>query len=296
MPALRRPRRTVGRDPAPSRLTYRFTRFWLSPVTRWLVLVVLPLGFCAGAAVFWLTRPAQQATIALWADRVWASVEARPEFRINHMAITGAAPDLADAIRARLDLDFPVSWFDIDTAAIHEAASALDAVADLTVTLELGGALRLEIVEREPAVLWRRAGRLEILDAQGHRIAFVDRRDGFAALPLITGAGADRAVPEALALVEIAAPIHDRLRALTRQGARRWDAVLDRGQVIRLPEQGARSALRRVLAMHAAQDLLNRDLPVIDMRLPDRPTVRLGEDALEYLRMARAFEEGLKRQ
>jgi len=293
MRTLRRQSRATGRDPAPSRLVYRFTRFWLSPVTRRLVMVALPLGLCAGAAVFWLTRPAQQATIALWADQIWASVEARPEFRINHMAITGAAPDLADAIRARLDLDFPVSWFDIDTGAVHDAAAELDAVADLRVTLELGGALRLDVVEREPAILWRRAGQLEILDAGGHRIAFVDRRDGFSALPLITGAGADEAVPEALALIDIAAPIHHRLRALTRQGARRWDAVLDRGQVIRLPEQGARSAFRRVLAMHAAQDLLNRDVPVIDMRLPDRPTVRLGEDALEYLRMTRAFEEGL---
>jgi len=210
------------------------------------------------------------------------------------MKITGASEELATAIRERLDLAFPVSWFDIDPAALRATVTAFDAVASAEVAVHLGGALSVRVTEREPAALWRHADGLEIVDATGHRIAFIDRRHGRPDLPLITGAGADGAVPEALALTDAAAPVAPRLQALTRRGERRWDMVLDRGQVIKLPEDGAVSALERVLAMDDARDVLARDVTVVDMRLPERPTVRLGEDAMAYLRMARAFEEDLR--
>ena len=87
-----------------------------------------------------------------------------------------------------------------------------------------------------------------------------------------------------------------RLRALTRRGERRWDMVLDRGQVLQLPEKAPVRALERTLALQAAMDLLDRDVAVVDMRNPGRLTVRMGGDAVEYLRLTRSFGQGLVRQ
>lgn len=279
---------TVG-DPAPSRLAYRLTRIWLSPRLRRLLTVVLPLALGAGALAVWLLQPPQRARVAETASALRAAVEARPEFQIRQLAVTGADPLLDRAIRARVALDFPVSWFDLRKDAIAAEVAALDAVADVAVTLELGGALHLAITQRTPAVLWRRGGTLEVLDATGHRIGFLDRRDGRADLPLITGPGAAAAVPEALALVKAAAPLHTRLIALTRQGARRWDVVLDRDQRILLPAHGAQRALERALVMDAAEELLERDIRAVDLRDPGRPTLRLGPDAVRYRDATRAF-------
>ena len=283
-------------DPAPSRLQYRLNRMWLSPFLRRFVTFILPVCLALTAAGIWLSRPAQIATMTRWAAELRASVEARPEFQIRQMAVTGASPVLAEAIRERAGLKFPVSWFDLDPELIRADLAQLDAVADVQVTVELGGALRVAVRAREPAILWRRQSGLEMLDATGHRIAFIDLRSGRADLPLITGRGADKAVPEALILFEAAAPLGPRLIALTRQGERRWDVVLDRDQVIQLPETGARAALERVLAMDGAMDLLNRDIPVVDMRNPGHPTVRMGEAAVAYLQMTRDFKQGLSGQ
>ena len=283
-------------DPAPSRLAYRLNRLWLSPLVRRMVKQVLPIGLLMAALAVWGTRPAQVAQLTGWVEGLRASIEARPEFQVRQMAVTGASPVLADAIRDRLDLDFPVSWFDLDPDAIRDELVRLDAVADVAVVLELGGALRVDVTQREPALVWRQASGLELLDATGHRVAFIDRRDGRADLPLITGRGADRAAPEALALLATAAPLGARVTALTRQGERRWDVVLKDGPVIQLPETGARAALERVLGMDAAMDLLARDVTTVDLRNPDRPSVRLGPAAMEYLATTRAFTEGLKRQ
>ena len=287
---------TLRPDPAPSRLAYRLNRLWLSPLVRRLVKQVLPVTVTLAALAVWGTRPAQVAQLTGWADSLRASIEARPEFQVRQMAVTGASPVLADAIRDRLDMDFPVSWFDLDPDAIRAELVRLDAVADVSVALELGGALRVAVTQREPAVVWRRVSGLELLDATGHRVAFIDRRDGRADLPLVTGHGADSAVPEALALMAAAAPLGARVVALTRQGERRWDVVLKDGPVIQLPETGARAALDRVLGMDAAMDLLARDVRAVDLRNPDRPTLRLGPAAVDYLATTRAFTEGLKQR
>ena len=283
-------------DPAPSRAAYRLNRLWLSPLFRRLVTRLLPVAIACGALAAWGLQPQQRETFYGWAEQVRASVEARPEFQVRQMAVTGASPVLADAIRERLALEFPVSWFELDPQAIHSAVAQFDAIAEVEVTLELGGALTVVVREREPAAIWRRRGALELLDADGNRVAYIDRRAGRPDLPLVTGDGANAAIPEALALVEAAAPIADRLRGLTRRGARRWDVVLDRDQVIMLPARDPLPALERVLAMHRALDLLNRDVPVVDLRNAQRPTVRLGTEAMDYLRLTRAFEQGLAKK
>jgi cell division protein FtsQ len=67
-------------------------------------------------------------------------------------------------------------------------------------------------------------------------------------------------------------------------GERRWDLVLGRDQRILLPSDGAVAALDRVLALDAARDLLSRDIAVVDMRNPNRTTIRLNEAAAVALR------------
>ena len=225
-------RRRTSHDPAPSRAAYRMQRFWLSPWLRWIVTTVMPVCLVVTAAALWVIQPAQQAKLAEVSGKMRAQVEARPEFQIRQMAITGASPVLADAIRERLGLTFPLSWFEIDTVAIHDNVAALDAVAEVRVTVELGGALHVDVREREPAILWRYAGAIEILDATGHRIAFLDSRDTRADLPLITGDGANAAVPEADEMA------HHRLRGVEAVEKHRRTAEVG----ARLPDDDDRRA------------------------------------------------------
>ena len=67
-------------------------------------------------------------------------------------------------------------------------------------------------------------------------------------------------------------------------GERRWDMVLDRDQRILLPGDDPVSALNREIALNDAQDMLNRDVAVVDMRNADRPTLRMNEEAADALR------------
>jgi cell division protein FtsQ len=168
----------------------------------------------------------------------------------------------------------------------------LTAVRDVTVGVRAGGVLEIAITERKPIAVWRYADGLRLIDAEGVMTGMIAARSDRADLPLIAGDGAKEAIGEALALFVAAEPIAERVRGLVRMGERRWDVVLDRDQRILLPETGAVAALERVIALHAAEGLLDRDVTVVDMRDADRPTLRLGQAAVNALRNANTTSTG----
>ena len=264
------------RDPAPSRLAYRVDRLWLTPSFRKAVRVGLPsvliVALVGGYMMDGGRRAALQATLA----DLRLSVENRPEFTVSLMAVDGASEPVDAAIRGMLPVALPASSFRIDLGAMKAAISQIDAVASVDLHIRKGGVLQVTVEERQPAVLWRRGAALEMLDKTGHRVATLLERAGRPDLPVIAGEGADDHVAEALALLDAARPIQARVRGLVRVGERRWDLVLDREQRILLPEDAPVPALQRVVALSEAEDLLGRDLSVVDLRNQNRPTIRLA--------------------
>jgi cell division protein FtsQ len=152
--------------------------------------------------------------------------------------------------------------------------------------------LEIRAIERVPVVIWRSGEWLELLDQNGVRVAEVDSRVRRPDLPLIAGEGADAVVPEALAVLAEARPVGGRVRGLVRMGERRWDLVLDRDQVVKLPEADPAGALRRVMALDTAAQLMKRDLTVVDMRDPARPMLRLTQHALDELERLKSEAQG----
>ncbi|RMD90554.1 MAG: FtsQ-type POTRA domain-containing protein [Alphaproteobacteria bacterium] len=278
------------RDPAPSRLAYRLNRLWLTPAFRSLLVSGIPAFVIAFAVGNWLADPATRSALRAWAEDLRASIAARPEFAVKMMAIDGASDELAQDIREILPIDFPTSSFDLDLKEMRRTVAELDAVAAVEMRIRRGGVLQVDVTERLPAVVWRDEHTLEMLDAEGHRVAALGSRLDRPDLPLIAGAGAEDAVPEALAIFAAAAPIMGRVRGLVRVGGRRWDVVLDRGQRILLPESKPIPALERVIAVDEASELLARDVVAVDMRNPSRPTLRLSPGAMDELRRLRAID------
>lgn len=272
------------RDPAPSRTAYRLQRLWLTPLFRALMRVGVPAFVATFAAGIYLSDVDRRAAISESWINMREAVEQRPEFMVSLLSIDGASPALADAIRKVAALPLPTSSFDMDIEAVRARIETLDAVERADMRLKAGGVLQVDITEREPAMLWRKADALEMLDASGRRIAMVLSRADRADLPLIAGEGADAAAPEALQIIAAAGPLLPRLRGLVRMGERRWDMVLDRDQRILLPEVGPVRALERIIALDQAEDLLARDILAIDLRNRARPVLRLAPDALHELR------------
>ena len=110
----------LKRDPAPSRWAWRLQRLLLPPVFLFGLRVGVPFALTFGGATLWLSMPDNRTlvtdTIAEWR----ASIEERPEFMVNLMAIDGAAAPLGTAI---FDRD-PRARCSLYQARIQTAASS----------------------------------------------------------------------------------------------------------------------------------------------------------------------------
>lgn len=272
------------RDPAPSRWAYKMQRLWLTPAFRIFIRLGLPVLVVALALAIFMASQVRRDSLWGLMTSAKEQVTERPMFMVNLVAIDGASPELADAVRAKLALRLPQSALELDLDAVRVAAENLDAVARAVVRLGVGDVLQITISERQPAWVWRTESGLILLDDTGHRIAGLAERADRADLPLIAGQGANLAIPEAIALLQAARPFEDRIRGLVRISTRRWDLVLDRSQSILLPADNPVAALEALIALDDAENILARDLTAVDLRNPKRPVLRLAPPALDALR------------
>jgi cell division protein FtsQ len=281
----------IRRDPAPTKWSYRYQRLMLTPGFKASMRIGLPLALLGFIGWAWFSNDANRAALNATIAQFQQTVQNRPEFMVTDLAITGADVALAAAIQTRLDLSLPVSSFDLVLPDLRAKIIELTAVQDAVVRVKPGGTLEIVVTERQPVAVWRYTDGLRLIDAEGVMTGMIAARADRADLPLIAGDGAKAAIGEALALFAAAEPIRERIRGLVRMGERRWDLVLDNGQRILLPTDAPVTALERVIALEQAQEMLSRDVAIVDMRNGDRPTLRLSPMAAAILRPAASGNE-----
>lgn len=272
-------RRTPKADPAPSRWSWRLQRLMLTPGFRFGLRVGVPFVLTLTLGTAYFANPDRQQAISDSVADTRAAIQERPEFMVTLMAIDGVDTQMSEDIRANLALDFPISSFDLDLEAMRATITDLPPIAEAALRIRPGGVLEVDVTPRVPVAVWRNHSSLSLIDATGAHVAHIPFRVDRSDLPLIAGGGANTYISQALELLDVAAPLGDRLRGLVRMGERRWDVVLDRDQRILLPTENPVRALERVIALEGAQDVLSRDVARVDMRLGQRPTVQMNKNA-----------------
>ncbi|MEM7026584.1 MAG: cell division protein FtsQ/DivIB [Pseudomonadota bacterium] len=276
------------RGPGPSKVMYRLTRSWKKVWVRRTSLIVLPL--CMIAIIVWRTAtdPEVIATVAEKKAELLDMMAQRPEFAVHGLDVTGASDPLRSLVEETVALPERASSLDLDVAEIQKRIVALAAVRDAQVQLGVDGMLEIRVDEQIAEALWQdEEGSLWLVDRDGIEIAAVPERKARPDLPLVLGDAAPGRMEEALALFGAVPDLQPRLRAIVRVGKRRWNVALDRGLTILLPEREPVAALERVMAWHLGEELLDRSLVAVDMRLGERPTLRMSPAAAETYRLDR---------
>jgi cell division protein FtsQ len=78
-------------DPAPSRLTYRAQRLWLTPGFRALLRRGLPAFVVIAALLCWYATDPRRCRPADQVAEIRREIEDRPEFRVNILSIEGGS-------------------------------------------------------------------------------------------------------------------------------------------------------------------------------------------------------------
>jgi len=208
-------------------------------------------------------------------------------FRITEVAINGRKQLSQDEVLAIGGVNGRSSLLFLDAGAVRERLKANPWIAEATVLKLYPGQLQIDLIERSAFALWQQDGKLSVIADDGAVLEpYVSRR--FLSLPLVVGKGAETHARDFLALLARYPQVRTVTKAAVFVGERRWNLRLNDGLDIRLPENDAGTALAALSKFDKEDRLFSRDIVAVDMRLPDRLTVQLSDDA------AKAREELFK--
>jgi cell division protein FtsQ len=201
-------------------------------------------------------------------------------FRIVSVALAGQHHISREDVLAAAGVTGTTSLLFLDVEQTRERLKSNPWIADATVLKLYPGELQIGIKEREAFALWQKDGQVFVIADDGTVL------EPYAAprlieLPLVVGRGAETRAKEFLALLDRYPALRAFVRATVLVGERRWNLRLNNGIDVRLPETDIAPALERLVALDKEKNLITRDIVAIDLRLPDRVTVRLSEGAAQ---------------
>jgi len=205
------------------------------------------------------------------------TVTASAGFAVERVDVVGNVETSPIDVVQRLGLDGGTSLITLDVDAARDALLGLPWVADARVRKVYPDVIQVDLSERRAFAIWQHGRELSLIERDGDVIAPFNEK--FAALPLFVGLGADGRADAFDRLLDRWPDIKRRVKASIRVADRRWDMRLDNGVTVSLPAGDPAAALARLQRIEAEQELLERDIETVDLRLDDRITVGLTEAA-----------------
>jgi len=193
--------------------------------------------------------------------------------RIATVSLSGQRQVSREEIFAAAGVTDHSSLLFLDVADARAKLEAIPWIAEATVRKLYPDRLQITVTEREAFGT--------VLSAK------VEPR--LALLPFVVGNGAAGKARDFLGVLDRYPAIRDSVRASILVAGRRWNLRLKNGIDVRLPDSNVERALETLARLNAEKNLLGRDIVAVDLRLPDRLTVRLSEAA------AQAREDALKK-
>jgi cell division protein FtsQ len=208
--------------------------------------------------------------------------------RIATVSLSGQRQVSREEIFAAAGVTDHSSLLFLDVAQARARLEAIPWIAEATVRKLYPDRLQITITEREAFALWQRQGKVSVIAADGTVLAAaVEPR--LAALSFVVGNGAAAKARSFLAVLDQYPSIRDQVRASILVAERRWNLRLKNGIDVRLPDTNIEQALETLARFDREKHLLSRDITAVDLRLPDRLTVRLSDA------VAQAREEAFKK-
>jgi cell division protein FtsQ len=242
-----------------------FSRYALASVAG--VVVILAFVGVVGWAGGYFGLLAERAEAFARDSAVEAGFEAR------RITVKGRKQARASDIQSALGPVVGDSILHFDPAAARRRIEALGWVKSAAVSRLLPDTIHVSIREREPAAVWQHAGAVRLIDENGAAIADIGA-DEYSGLPLVVGAGAPEAAADVLKALGRHPSLAARTSALIRVGERRWNLRLENGLDVKLPETGLADALAMLADLDDGAGTLDQPLEYIDLRDPERMTVR----------------------
>jgi len=249
----------------------RATPIWRS---RWLtgalstVMVALVIG-----GVWWGVTSGAGARMV--EDVRWRAiaVSSKIGFRVNEILVVGRSETSQKELRKamRLDRGAPILAYDLEEA--RKRVESLPWVHQATVERMLPDTILLTVKERKALAIWQNKGVFALIDVRGE-VILKSGLERFGDLVVVVGEDAPIKTAELLETLNTQPELRRLVKAAVWVGGRRWNLRLTGDIDVRLPEDDTAGAWTRLAEYERVHQVLERDVQILDLRIPDRLIVR----------------------
>ncbi len=244
------------------------------------------LGLCVSAYAallgWWLSSSGELDRIARALDARLERVVMASGLTVQHVSLKGQQQLSPEAVLEQAAIESGQFMFSLSLDEVQGRLLAHPQIASASLSRELPDRLAITITERQPAAIWQHAGKALWLDKEGVQLngAFLPA-DADHDFLVVTGEGADDALPALWTLIDSVPELKDKIQAAAWIGKRRWSLWLEGDLKILLPAEQPELALKQLVKWDAENDLFARALSQIDLRVKGMAYLRaLPEDKI----------------
>jgi cell division protein FtsQ len=264
-PKSRAPKKDELRPHVHGASTRRFMRWAAASIGT--VAVAAPVYWAISSG--WITATIE-ATHAGILKTTAASGFALREVRVEGRGET-AVPDILAAVQA--NRGDPILGIDID--AVRQRLEDLPWIETASVERRFPDQLVVQVTEAAPMALWQRNQKLYLVSRDGAVIETANLGK-YAKLLIIVGEDAPKKAQDLFDILAQEPELRSHVTAAVLVGKRRWNIRMDNDVDVKLPEDGALEAWRHFADMNRQDNILDKDVTVVDLRQADRVVVRQG--------------------
>ncbi|MEL1249534.1 cell division protein FtsQ/DivIB [Aurantiacibacter gilvus] len=221
----------------------------------------------------WLAQVSGATAVA--SDR-FAHMASNAGFKLQRIKVLGTDRMNDNAIYERAFGQRDLAMTRVDTVGLRDDLMTLPWVRDARVSRQLPDSLVVDIIEREPHAVLRRADRLMLIDPTGVELEPISQADAAEYLQ-IEGPGAQSQVEALDRLLDAAPALKSRVVGAEWVGNRRWNITFETDQQLALPdgEERAAAALISFAQADGVHRLIGGEVVAFDMRNPPRMYMRV---------------------
>ena len=254
-------RRLIGwiKPPAPTRSMPQPINLWRKIKITLLSLVAIAMASTIGVAMMDRDKLANDLL----------TISANAGLVLQDIQVRGRAHTPQERLLAAFDLGIGAPILGIDLRQLHSNISQIGWVEDVIVERRLPGTIHITLRERVPIALLQNNDKHKLIDRSGTIIDGADPSQ-FTHLTVVSGANAAPHAAAILSILKTEPELFSEVWAVSYRSERRWDVHLKNGMEVRLPEIDPVSAWSRLAMIDRKKAITNRDLAVIDMRVPQQ--------------------------
>lgn len=195
-------------------------------------------------------------------------------FTAHEIHIDGRKNTNSNLLKRKMLIEKGQPIFATSPDEIRESLEEIDWIKNATVMRQLPHQIFIKIKERTPIAIWYFQKKTYLIDREGASIS-PKKINKFKGLPVVVGEEAPLHAAKILALLLKFPHIKKNIVSLIRVRKRRWDLILYKKVVVKLPEDHEsentlESALARLSLLMDQKKIHLEDMKYIDMRLKNR--------------------------